>query len=77
MSQPTTLDLPRFSLIRIDRIETTIRELLDENRNKLNALLDSGANTWQTLVMPLEEMQHQLARTWSPIGHMNGVVNSD
>jgi oligopeptidase A len=29
------------------------------------------------LVVPLEEMQHRLARTWSPIGHMNGVVNSE
>ncbi len=22
-------------------------------------------------------MQHRLSRTWSPVGHMNGVVNSD
>jgi oligopeptidase A len=77
MSQPTSLDLPTFSAIQTDRIEATIRTLLDENRAKLKALLDAGANSWQTLVVPLEEMQHRLARTWSPIGHMNGVVNSD
>ena len=33
--------------------------------------------SWDSLVVPLEEMQHRLARTWSPVGHMNGVVNSD
>ena len=30
-----------------------------------------------SLVVPLEEMQHSLSRTWSPVGHMNGVLNSD
>jgi oligopeptidase A len=76
-SQPTTLDLPRFSAIRIDQIEETIKNLLDRNRTELNALLAGGASTWESLVVPLEEMQHRLSRTWSPIGHMNGVVNSD
>ena len=43
----------------------------------LAALLDANAASWDSLVVPLEEMQHRLARTWSPVGHMNGVVNSD
>ncbi len=72
-----TLLLPAFSAIRTDQIENQIRSLLDENRAQLAALLDSGASSWETLVVPLEEMQHRLSRTWSPIGHMNGVVNSD
>src|SRR5690606_36342628 len=63
--------------IRPDKIEPTIRSLLDENRAQLARLLQEGANTWDTLVVPLEEMQHRLARTWSPIGHMNGVVNTE
>jgi len=70
-------ELPPFTSIRAEHIEPAIRELLDENRARLNALLDSGANTWDALVVPLEEMQHRLARTWSPVGHMNGVVNND
>src|SRR5687768_16771143 len=77
MNQATTLDLPNFSAIKTNQIESAIRSLLDENRSKLAALLNAGANTWQTLVVPLEEMQHRLSRTWSPVGHMNGVVNSD
>ncbi len=70
-------ELPPFSDIRPEHIEPAIREVLDENRAKLRALLDAKANTWSSLVVPLEEMQHRLSRTWSPIGHMNGVVNSD
>src|SRR5262249_42474433 len=59
------------------QIEPTIRALLDAHRTSLAALIDSGASTWETLVVPLEEMQHQLSRTWSPISHMNAVVNTD
>jgi oligopeptidase A len=70
-------DLPVFSAIRTANIEPTIRALLDAHRTRLAALLDSNATTWDSLVVPLEEMQHQLTRTWSPISHMNGVVNSD
>ncbi|HMN45192.1 MAG TPA: M3 family metallopeptidase [Povalibacter sp.] len=70
-------DLPPFSAIRPEHIEPAIRQVLDENRAKLQSLLASGAKTWDSLVVPLEEMQHRLSRTWSPVGHMNGVVNSD
>ena len=28
-------------------------------------------------MVPLEDMHHRLARTWSPVSHLNGVLNSD
>jgi oligopeptidase A len=28
-------------------------------------------------VLPLEQLSHRLSRTWSPISHLNGVLNSD
>ncbi len=70
-------ELPAFSAVKPTEVEPAIRTLLDSHRDRLNALLASGANTWDSLVVPLEEMQHELSRTWSPIGHMNAVVNSD
>jgi oligopeptidase A len=71
------IDLPAFSSIRIANVEPVLRELLDAHRAQLAALLVQPAPSWDSLVMPLEEMHHRLARTWSPVGHMNGVVNSD
>src|SRR5690349_20843724 len=75
----TTADfeLPAFSAIRVANIEPVLRELLDAHRVQLAALLAAPAPSWDSLVVPLEEMHHRLARTWSPVGHMNGVVNSD
>jgi oligopeptidase A len=71
------IDLPAFSSIRIANVEPVLRELLDAHRAQLAALLLQPDPSWDSLVMPLEEMHHRLARTWSPVGHMNGVVNSD
>jgi oligopeptidase A len=70
-------ELPAFSAIKPSDVEPAIRALLNSHRKHLDELLASGANTWDSLVVPLEEMQHELSRTWSPIGHMNAVVNSD
>ncbi|MGH8240295.1 MAG: oligopeptidase A, partial [Steroidobacteraceae bacterium] len=70
-------DLPAFSSIRVANIEPVLRELLDAHRAQLAALLAQPEASWDSLVVPLEEMHHRLARTWSPVGHMNGVVNSD
>jgi oligopeptidase A len=70
-------DLPPFSAIRAADVEPAIRELLDDNRAELERLLAADHYTWDSLVVPLEEMQHRLARTWSPVGHLNGVLNSD
>jgi oligopeptidase A len=69
--------LPAFAAIRAGHVEPAIRQVLDDNHRRLQALLDSGASGWDGIVAPVERMQHRLARTWSPVGHLNGVVNSD
>jgi oligopeptidase A len=69
--------LPQFDAIRTAHVEPAIRAVLDENRRRLTALLDSGASGWDGIVAPVERMQHRLARTWSPVGHLNGVLNTD
>lgn len=72
-----TADLPAFSAIKPTEVEGALQALLDANRADLDRLLAANSTSWSTLIVPLEEMQHRLSRTWSPVGHMNGVVNSD
>jgi oligopeptidase A len=71
------ITLPAFGAIRADHVEPAVRLVLDQNRRELAALLDSNATGWEGIVAPVERMQHRLARTWSPVGHLNGVANSD
>jgi oligopeptidase A len=73
----TEYQLPPFQSIEPGHAEPAIRQLLDENRRELEQLLASGASGWEGIVVPLERMHHRLSRAWSPIGHLNGVMNSD
>ncbi|MGD9163397.1 MAG: oligopeptidase A [Chromatiales bacterium] len=70
--------LPAFTHITPEIIEPAIDQLLAENRNAIRQLLESGQQyDWKNLVEPLEKLDDRLSRAWSPVNHMNFVVNSD
>src|SRR6202165_3613594 len=69
--------LPAFNSIRPEHVEPAIRELLALNRARIEKLAALADPSFATLVEPLEELQHRLARTWSPVSHLNAVVNSE
>lgn len=70
--------LPPFSQITAAHVEPAIDTLLAENRKTVGALLSATDDyTWDNLIQPLEEMEDHLSRVWSPISHMNSVVNSE
>ena len=79
MNNPLLSDapLPAFGAIDASHVEPALRALLDANRAEVAALLESDADGWDRLVVPIERMHHRLARAWSPVGHLNGVMNSD
>ena len=70
--------LPPFSAIKPHHVEPAIDFILEKNRARINGLLQvTEYYTWTNLLGPLEEMEDQLNRAWSPVGHLNAVVNSD
>ncbi len=70
--------LPAFSKIQPSHIETAIDQMLADNRKKVEEIIEGLTNpSWDSLVAPLEEMNDSLAKAWSPVSHMNSVVNSD
>src|SRR5512143_2417555 len=70
--------LPRFSAIRAEHVEPALDRVLAENRACLAALLGSGGPyRWDSLVQPLEEMDDRLNRMWSPVRHLNAVMNTE
>jgi len=69
--------LPPFSRIRPEHVEPAIDQVLAENRARIQELLEaSAAYTWDNLIQPLEDMAERLNRLWSPVSHMNSVVNT-
>jgi oligopeptidase A len=69
--------LPPFALIRPEHIEPGVRELLAQSRARIEQLEALEKPTFATVIEPLEELQHQVSRTWSPVSHLNAVLNSD
>ena len=70
--------LPAFSQIEAQHVEPAIDHLLAENRRLIADLLASVEQPdWENLIEPIEEWEDRLGRVWSPVSHMNSVVNSD
>jgi len=70
--------LPAFSSIKPEHAEPAIDNLLAENRRLIAELLDTVKEpTWHNLVEPIEVWEDRLERVWSPVSHMNSVVNSE
>ena len=74
----TTTVLPLFSEIKPEHIEPAISQLLAEARAVVDQQLQATSQyTWNNLVEPLEEAEDKLNKAWSPVSHLNSVVNSD
>ncbi len=70
-------DLPPFNAIRPEHVEAAIDSVLAENRAEVEQLLKAeGGYRWNNLVAPLEALDDRLSRLWSPVSHMNSVVNN-
>jgi oligopeptidase A len=69
--------LPSFDRFRAGDVETTIRELLQRSRGEVATLEAQPHPTFENTVLPLEQLSHRLSRAWSPVSHLNGVLNSD
>ncbi len=73
-----TDDLPRFSEIRPDMVEPAGDEVPADNRRRLAERLDAGGpHTWDNLVEPIEQLGDRLQKVWSPVSHLNSVMNSE
>ena len=79
MSNPLldTSSLPRFAEIAPEHVLPALEQVISAHRSRLDELLNDAANPdFDSLVMPLEDMEHELARVWSPVSHLQGVLGS-
>ena len=80
MTNPLLINasLPVFSQIKPEHIEPAIDQLLAEGRAMLDNLLQTRKNySWDKLIQPLEELENKLSKAWSPVEHLNSVLNSE
>lgn len=73
-----TMDfLPSFSTIDTEKFVTQLDSMLTRHLSTISDLLQQPeAFTWENLMHPLEEMDDELERFWSPMSHLHAVVNT-
>lgn len=70
--------LPLFSQIKPEHVEPAIDHLLAEARSVVQQSLQANKNyTWENLIEPIENSEDRLNKAWSPISHLNSVMNND
>jgi len=70
--------LPPFSAICAEHVEPAIETLIEQNRVALEAQLSELETvTWDSLIEPIDARNEILNQAWSPVSHLNSVVNSD
>ena len=69
--------LPKFNEIPVDEIEAAISKHLDANLEAIKTLSQQANPSWASLVEVLEELDDTLSKAWSPVSHLNSVMNSD
>ena len=69
--------LPNFTDVDVANIEADLEQLLKRNQEAIDACVSENTHpTWQSLVLPLDQLHDDLHNFWSPIGHLNSVKNT-
>ena len=74
----TSATLPPFSEIKPSHIEPAIDHLLEECRAIVKITTQiTEPFSWENLVDPIEKTEDRLNKAWSPVSHINSVVNNN
>ena len=68
-------DLPDFD-VKPELVVSEMEAILKQARAVLAEATKGSSPTWESLIVPIDEMQHRIATFWSPIRHMNAVMKT-
>jgi len=70
--------LPAFSQIKPEHVKPAVEKAIADCKAVIaKTLSDNSTYTWDNLIVPIDEVDDVLGKLWSPVSHMNSVVNSD
>ena len=69
-------DLPPFSAIKPEHVKPAVDAAIADCRHAVDAAAGTDQPSWTTVCVPVTEAEDRLGRIWSPVSHMNAVVNS-
>jgi len=69
--------LPLFDKILPKHVLPALDYVLQKQRECVQTLTKQEKPNWDTLIIPLEEMDEELSRVWGPVSHLNSVCDSE
>ena len=66
-----------FQLDNLDNFPKTLETLLNEQRTIIKDITDSNDNTYEKVLKPLQDLDEALGLFFTPLSHLNSVMNSD
>ncbi len=77
MPESVIVKRPAFSKIKIDSIEAELDKQLSACRAVIEKVAKVDNPEWDSLIQPVAEAHNELNLFWSPVSHLNSVMNSD
>jgi len=69
--------LPLFDKILPEHVLPALDYILERQRQRIQTLCTQDNPTWDSFILPLEEMDEELSRIWGPSTHLNAVCDSE
>lgn len=69
-------DLPPFSHIMPEQVKPAVEQAIAQARAAVEAAVALPDVSWHTLIEQLDQDSERLGKLWSPVSHMNSVVNT-
>lgn len=69
-------DLPPFSQITPEQVKPAVEQAIAQARAAVEAAVALPDVSWHTLIEQLDQDSERLGKLWSPVSHMNSVVNT-
>ncbi len=71
-------NLPEFSQFNPIDINLQLDKIIQSNQASIKSLLAQKISpSWDSLIVPLEQLNDELNNFWSPVSHLNAVCNTD
>ncbi len=68
--------LPDFENIDPKNVVETLSTMIEAQKAKIKSLCETADLTWPDVMDPLQVLSDELSRFWSPVSHLNAVVNT-
>jgi len=69
--------LPPFDTLEPQSNIASIGQVIIDAKIRIDDLAKQANPTWQSLMLPLAELDESISRLWSPISHLHSVCNTD